>query len=459
MSVAAPAPPSLRVLLALALPMVLARSTQSVIGFCDALMVAPLGSDALAATTTGALNTFAAIILPMGTAFILQSFAAQLLGRGELGAVRRYAWYGIFLAAGSAVVAAALIPLLGRLLALFHHAPAVHAAMTDYVSIRFLSVGAVVGTEALGNWYGGLGNTWMQLCAGVVAMVVNVLLCWLLIEGHWGAPALGVAGSAWAATVASWIGFAVVAVPFARGWGGAPRAAGRLGLRWSEMARVIRFGLPNGVNWFLEFSAFLVFINSIVGHLGTQTLAAMNVVFQINSVSFMPAFGMASAGAILAGQTIGRGRLDDVWPVVKLTLRATMSWQAAMGVVYVAIPATLIGLFVADVHTGKVLVEAGTAMLAISGAWQLFDAIALTFSEALRAAGDTAWCAWARILLAWAIFTPAAWLWVVDLGGGAVEAAICMVVYLALLAGLLVWRFRRNAWRSIDLTGIEPHLV
>ncbi len=100
MDAAAPATttPSLRSLLSLAWPIVLSRATQSVMGFFDALMVAPLGEESLAAVTTGALNTFAFIIMPMGTVFILQSFAAQLRGRGDAAALPRYAWYGLLLA-------------------------------------------------------------------------------------------------------------------------------------------------------------------------------------------------------------------------------------------------------------------------------------------------------------------------------------------------------------------------
>ena len=88
---AAPAPAAtlVRRLLALSWPVVVARATQSVIGFSDALLVSPLGEESLAAVTTGAFNTFCLVILPMGTSFILQSFAAQLRGRGDLVAVRR----------------------------------------------------------------------------------------------------------------------------------------------------------------------------------------------------------------------------------------------------------------------------------------------------------------------------------------------------------------------------------
>ena len=102
--------PSLRTLLTLAWPVVLARATQAVVGFCDALMVAPLGENSLAAVTTGALDTLALIILPTGTVFIIQSFAAQLRGRGELSSLPRYAYYGLLLAVGAGLIAALAVP-------------------------------------------------------------------------------------------------------------------------------------------------------------------------------------------------------------------------------------------------------------------------------------------------------------------------------------------------------------
>src|SRR5215471_7304307 len=110
--------PSLRALLALALPMVLARATQAVITACDAAFAAPLGSVELTAVTTGGLNTFFFIILPMGTVFIVQSFAAQLRGKGELVTARRYAYYGLAVAAVAGLLALASIPLIGPLLAI-----------------------------------------------------------------------------------------------------------------------------------------------------------------------------------------------------------------------------------------------------------------------------------------------------------------------------------------------------
>jgi MATE family multidrug resistance protein len=434
--------------------MVLARASQSVITFADAIQVKHLGVKAIAATATGGLNVLGFVVLAWGTVFIIQSFVAQLSGRGERDQAPRFAWYGLAVALGAAAVGMALVPLIRPGLALTGYSTEVRGQMAEYMAIRMTSIFAVIGVEVLGNWYGGLGNTWMQMVAGILTMAAAVFLNWVLIDGHLGAPAMGVNGAALASTIASFLGFGFFAVAFWRRWGGAP-AARTTGLSFRELRRVLRFGLPNGINWFLEFTAFQLFVNVVLANLGDETVAALNVVIAVNSMSFMPAFGLASAGAILAGQAIGRGARDAVGPQVKLTLLCTMAWMGAIGLVYAAVPGRVLSLFASD-HSGE-LVAIGTTMLLISAAWQLADAVGITLSETLRAAGDTAWTAAVRVVLAWIVFTPAAFLTVLRFGGGAIGAMLCLVGYVGLLAIALAWRFRSGAWRRIEL--IEPRLV
>jgi MATE family multidrug resistance protein len=441
-----------RALLTLAWPVVLSRSAQAVIGFSDALMTAPLGSDALAAATAGSMNALCIAILPMGIVFIVQSYAAQLTGQADAAGARRYGWYGLMLAAVTGVLFVAASGLVEPALSYLRYTPSVRALMGDYIEIRFAAMGAIVGMEAIGNWYGGIGNTRFHMFASIVTMVLNVALNWLLIEGNLGAPALGVQGAAIASVIATWIGFAILLVLFVRRVGVPSTAPTPLRLR--ELVRMLRFGLPNGLNWFLEFAAFMVFINVTVAELGTVTTAALLAVVQVNSVSFMPAFGLSSAGAILAGQAIGADRKDDVPAIVRRTLVATGTWQVTVGLVYLAIPALVMGLF-APRDSGTDLpeiVKVGTLLLALSAAWQLFDAIVMSVSEAMRAAGDTAFSLWARLLIAWLLFVPGSWLAVGVLGGGAVAAILAIVAYMAVLAGVLALRFRSGAWRKIALT-------
>lgn len=446
----APVRSDLRALLSLAWPVVLARSSQSVVGICDAAMSAPLGEASLAAVTSGAINAFAFMILPMGTVFIVQSFASQLCGAGDLVAARRYAWYGLLLAAATMALSVLATAAVTPVLRWFAYETDVRSLMGDYIRIRLWSVGAVIATEALGNWFAGLGDTRVQMRASVVTMIVNVALNWVLIYGKLGAPALGVEGAALASTLSSWIGLVVVAHSFRR-WQRQQAPGRALGLHRAEFWRMLRFGLPNGFNWFLEFAAFLLFINAVVAGLGTTVIAAFNVIMQINSVSFMPAFGLASAGAILVGQAIGRGEPDAVGRVVRSTATATLAWQASVGLVYLTLPGPLMQAFAPPDHSVDGWLRIGGLMLAISAVWQAFDALGLTLGEALRAAGDTTWCMWARIAIAWLVFVPSAILFVTVLGGGPASVMWCVVGYLAGLAAVLGWRFRSGAWRRIHL--------
>lgn len=459
--------PTLGTLLRLAWPVVITRATQVVIGFCDAAMVSSLGESSLAATTTGALNSFTLLIFPMGVAFIVSSFSSQLFGKGDRAGARRYGWYGLVLA-----VFAEILCLLGALFAPavlghFDYAPEVRTLMAEYMVARLLTGGAAIGIEALGNYYGGLGNTRLPMIASVIAMVLNVAFSWILIRGHLGAPALGVRGTGVAAALATFVGFCFLFACFLRGAGvpDAPVVEGPTeaepepsppvdgGLRLSEFLRMLRFGLPSGFNWFFEFMAFTFFVNVVVTGLGTRGLASMMAVMQVNSISFMPAFGFASAGSILVGQAIGAKKQDDVPRIVGLTMRVAGAWQGMVGLSYLIVPALWLAPFVDEHGDVAGFLEVATHMLMLSAAWQLFDAAANTLSETLRAAGDTTFSLYARVALAWLVFVPGAWISVRVLHLGPIAAMASLATYIGLLALILALRFRAGRWRTLDLTG------
>jgi MATE family multidrug resistance protein len=218
---------------------------------------------------------------------------------------------------------------------------------------------------------------------------------------------------------------------------------------------MLRFGLPSGLNWFIEFAAFIVFIDIVVADLGSTVLAAMMAVFQINSVSFMPAFGLATAGSIFVGNAIGADKKDDVPPTVALTMKVAVVWQTLVGLLYLAVPTLLLAPFAPA--GAPLFVATGAVVLRLSAAWQAFDAAANTLAEALRAAGDTSFTSIARGLIAWGFFFPGVYVSVRVFGGREVAATGWLVGYLLLLAVVLVLRFRSGRWRSIDMT--EPDIV
>lgn len=434
-------------LLGLAWPIIISRSTQVVVGLADALMVAHLGEAALASVSAGAMNSYATFIFPMGISFIISSFSSQLTGRGDARGARRYGWYGLAVAGCAQVLALAAIPFLPWIFGHFDYAPDVAAGLCAYLAIRFLSTGAGVGIEALGNYYGGTGNTAILMKANLAAMILNVGFNWLLIDGHLGCPALGFRGAAWGSVFSVTLAFLGFLVAFLRHG----RGLGRLGLNTAEFMRMMRFGLPSGLNWSFEFFAFILFINIVVASLGTSSLAAMMAVMQINSVSFMPAFGLGSAGAILVGQSIGAGRRDDVPPLVRLTFLTAAAWMGLVSIAYFTVPALLLRPFVPGQGPDSAFMQAGVTMLIFSAFWQIFDAAGISLGEALRAAGDTSFPMWARAGLAWGVFLPGGWITVHRFGGTETSTVAWFLIYLGLLAVMLYFRFASGAWRKIQL--------
>jgi MATE family multidrug resistance protein len=438
--------PGLLALLGLSWPIMVSRSTQVVVGLSDALLVADLGKAALAATTTGSLNAFAVLVFFMGTVFIVSSFASQLCGKGDLVGARRYAFYGLAIAAATQIACLVAQPFVPWIVERLDFEPAVRSLMSDYLVVRLWSGGAAIGLEALANYYGGLSRPRLPMIASISAMVLNVLGNWALIHGRWGAPAMGVKGSALASTLATSVAFAGLLLVFA--WEG--RGFERPRLKWSEFVRVLRFGLPSGFNWCLEFFAYNFWVNVVMVGLGTTAVAAMMAVMQLNSTSFMPAFGMASGGAILVGQAIGADQRDQVPSVVKLTFSAAAVWQGIVGLAYVFMPRMLLSPL-APADDRSAFLQVGTRILVLSAAWQLFDAAVNTTGEALRAAGDTTFLLAARVAVAWLIFVPGSYVSVRVWHWGPLGAASWLMAYLVLLAVLLYLRFRGGAWRSLQL--------
>ncbi len=434
--------------LRLALPMVVSRMTQTIVSASDLAMVASLGTASIAATATGSGNSFLLLIFPLGTVFLVQSFSSQYFGKGDRHSARRFGWYGLLIALGTQLLCIVAWPLVQPAVALLPADSQVQMLMSEYIRLRLLSGGAAIGIEALGSYYSGLGRTLPAMVVNLIAMALNILLNWIFIYGHLGAPAMGVGGAALASSISTGVAFALFFGLFIFE-GRGPRA---VQLKANELLRLLRFGLPSGLNWFFEYVAFLFFLNFVVGRLGTASLAAMNSVLQINQVSFMPAFGLSSAGAVLVGQALGAQSLPQAKQAVRLTLVLNCIWMGAVGLACLAMPRFLLYLLKPDdVTEADLFMSLAVNMLRISVAWQLFDAVSMTLSEALRAAGDTVFPLVARLAIAWLVFVPGSYISVRFWGGSEMVATVWLVAYLVLLSVALVWRFRAGAWQSLAL--------
>jgi MATE family multidrug resistance protein len=415
------------------------------------MMVAVVGESALAATTTGNLDVFVLVMLPMGLASVVQSFASQFLGLGDRAAARRYGWYGIVFAALFGLAGALAIPAVPAVLRGFPVAPDVREQMSTYIQVRLLAVGAVAASEILGSWFGGLGNTRLHMISSILAMLANIFFNWVFIYGHLGAPPLGVLGSAIASATASWLGFFYLLACFLR-LRPVPGPAQARRLRLSEFWRLLRFGIPQGANAMISFGALAIFMNVVVAHFGTTDLAAMNAVSMVNALAIMPASALASAGGILAGMAIGAGQYGRIPGILRRTVTITGSFIVAVALLFVVAHDPIMRLFTSR-GSGAGLREVGSVLLMLSGLVLIGQALAASFGEVLRASGDTAWCFRAQIVTSWGVFVPLSAASVLLLGASIHVAMGAYIAYGATAAAAMIWRYRDGRWHSIDLMG------
>jgi putative MATE family efflux protein len=430
-------------ILALALPVVFANLTQTLMGLVDTLMVGKLGAAPLAGVGVATL-LFSAVATPLKAVDVaVQSMTAYRVG------ARRDGEVGQVLATGGAVtlVLALLVTAAGRWdpqgwMRLISSAPDVQMLGADYLRWRVLGAVPFMLAFQMRSSFDGIGWTRVGMTVGIVMNVANAALNWVLIFGHLGAPAMGVAGAALASTIASLLACLVFTLLLLR-----PhvrrrfRYVARDNLHGDLLRPMLRMAWPAAVQSLGALLAVLVFF-VILGRISTVAVAAGNVVFRIAALSFMPGFGMGAAVQTLVGQSLGRGDPQGArrtgWGGVILAV----AFMGVFGLVFLLWPGALMRLFAAD----AALIAAGTPILRMMGLVQVFDAVGLTLAGALRGAGATRPVMLTDVLTAWCFFLPAAWFFGVHLDGGLTGAWIGVVLWFFLYAvGMVVW-FLRGSW-------------
>jgi MATE family multidrug resistance protein len=167
----------------------------------------------------------------------------------------------------------------------------------------------------------------------------------------------------------------------------------------------------------------------------------------IVNVSFMVCLGVSGATQTLVGRAVGGGEPDLAVTALKNGMLAGVTISTALAVALTTIPETLMRIFTADPN----VLALGVSVLRLGAVFQLLDAIHIVAIGALRGAGDTFWPAAFQTVLAWLVFVPGAWLFGVHLGHGLTGAYVGGTLYVALLAGGLVWRFAAGTWRGMRI--------
>ncbi len=456
-------------MLTIAAPVAATMASYTVAQFVDRLMVSRLenGDAAVAAQGNGSILSFVPISLLMGMMTVVNTFVAQHIGARRPERAASYPWAGIWIGFFGwllllAPLGAAMWFMEPGLTALLpgDASPDVVRMQEEYARVLLLGSFITLSGRTFAQFFYGIHKPGVVMSAAIAGTIVNTLANYALIYGNWGFPRLEVAGAAWATLIGQVV---ELAIPFALFV--SPRLDREYGTRraWRFNRRaardIVRIGWPAAVMFTNEMACWAVFLPGYLGSLGVAHNSASWIGLSYMHVSFLPAMGLSIAVTAIVGKKIGAGKPDEAAARAWLGVRAAMLYMGTCALLFVVFRGPLVQLFIPEgLPPGRAeeILDIGKRVMIAIAVFQLFDAVGITMVGALRGAGDTKWPGVMTAVLSWSL--------IIGLGAilrwgfpewGSMGPWSAAAAYIIAFALTMLWRFRRGAWRSIEIVERE----
>jgi putative MATE family efflux protein len=439
-----------RGVLKISTPAVAGLSSQMVVSVVETAMVGRLENTTvvLAAMGLGLLATWAITSMFSSLSTGTHVLAARRFGEGDTPGAGRVLNNSLLLA----LVLGGLFGLAGAyfsydIINFFSSDPAVAAAGTEYMRWRFVGLVFFLPLVSYRGFFNGIGQTRTFMFSAIVVNLSTIILNYILIFGALGLPRMGLAGAGMASVIANGIGCAFfLAATFQPGYRRTYRYYARPGIRWEDIAHIVRISFPVSLQNILILLGFLIFV-AITGMIGTAEQAASQVVITARFMSFLPCFGFGIGAQTLVGQSLGNGNHRLAKRLGLEGARLATYFALFLGAVFILLPDVVIILITTNQHVADV----ARPVLRLAGAAQIFYAGGIVLAHALQAAGATVYVMWIEVLTHWIVFLPASYVLGVTLGGGIVGAWLALPVYILSYSTLIYMKYRSDSWLLIKV--------
>ena len=324
--------------LIIAVPLILSTGAWSILLFIDRMFLSWYSADAIAAALPAGMTSFSMLCLFIGTAAYVNTFVAQYYGAEEETKIGAIVWQGIYFSILSLVLIVPAYFLAKPFFSIMGHAPAVQHQETIYFKILMYSAMFMVLNNALSSFFSGLGKTMVVMWVSILITVVNILLDYLLIFGHYGFPEMGIRGAATASNVAVIVGsMAFLSLIFQHKYRKRFHLINSWKFNLNLFNRLIYYGFPNGLRLFIDMTAFTAFL-MFVGTVGKREQVATNIAFNIEALAFLPMVGMMIGIAVIVGQRLGENKPDLAEKAAWSAIHMTLAFFGILAVLYIFMP-------------------------------------------------------------------------------------------------------------------------
>ncbi|HWD38263.1 MAG TPA: MATE family efflux transporter [Fimbriimonas sp.] len=399
---------------ALAWPAVLLNSLQVINTLLDRFFTGTLPSAALTAYGASTVVTFLMFSLGMAlatgaTAIVSRAFGAENADEYRRGAQESLS-LSVFGGIGIGLLTASIAGFASSLVLPSHDSAAI-GHMTRFLTAYAFGLPALFIIQTLAGSLRGIGDTKSPMYISGIQICLHITLNFFLIfpTRHFAGvtvpgAGLGLTGAACALAGSAWIS-AIGYVIYIRRTPLGPLSPFRVpDSHWAF--RILRIAIPAGVMATLRvfsLGAFTLVLKQVSD--ASAAIAAMSIGFALESIMFMPPFGLSAAAAALVGQSLGMKKPDRAE-----RLAWTAAHHAALVTVAVAFPLFVSAMFVAmGLTSGKADISSDAALLlrCLCGTEFLF-AYAMVLMGAMQGAGDTVRPLWITVFCLWGLRVPLA---------------------------------------------------
>ena len=419
-------------------------------GMVDSLMVSSMGASGVAAVGLTTQPKFMGLALFFAMNVSVSALVARRRGEKNQRSANQILLVAIlFVIVATVVISSACVMWANEIINFCGSAPETHEPAVIYYRIIMGCMIFNVLSMVINAAQRGSGNTMIAMRTNIVSNVVNIIANYLLIQGHLGFPALGIAGAA----IATVFGTVIACI---MSFASLFRRDGFVSIYYI-MEQQIRPALEPVISIIkLGFSVFIEQILMRVGFMstammaakmGTNALAAHQVGMNILGLTFSFGDGMQVAAVALIGRSLGEGSPDKAKAYGKTCRMIGLGISCVLAVVYFFGGEWLYHLFFAE----QEIVDIGVMIIRIMIIIVLFQVSQVIYMGCLRGAGDTTYTAIASTISVTIIRTSASYFFGFVMGLG--MAGIWMGILADQISRFLFAsiRFKQGKWTKIHI--------
>ncbi|HJN96398.1 MAG TPA: MATE family efflux transporter [Gammaproteobacteria bacterium] len=434
-------------LVKIALPMVVSQGAFAVMIFTDRYFMSQIDPTHMAASLGGGVAVFFSFCFFSGLFSYANAMAAQYLGAGQTDKCPKVVTQGIIMTVMCSPLLVIITYFVSGIFEAMGHDPQQVELERSYYIILMMGVVVTLSKICISSYFAGIGRTYIVMVCDVCGLIINIPLCYIMVFGKLGFPALGIVGAAISTIVATVVAFLLfVAFYLGKEHREKFRVMESFKLDWGILRRFLRLGFPSGMELFLNVAAFNLFLLMFQSY-GVVQGASAAIVFNWDILSFVPMMGLNIGVISMIGRFVGANDMERTNEVISAGFIMGIAYSAILATIYITFRYPLVEVFAPPDGDFDEIRELSAFMMIGLSSYAMADAVILVSGGVLRGAGDTRWLMTASVTLHWAMLV-AQYFIILVFDYGPRVSWLTFVVLLLSIAVVYVARLRGGIWRD-----------